>query len=102
MAATITQILHDDDQLEVPSPKSFQFDQPAGSIRWGLARGPILVVGDNAERRREFSVLMPDAELLEAGDRAAALMLLQRRDPPVALIDLGLSADPVMGSEDWP
>jgi two-component system, NtrC family, response regulator len=59
------------------------------------------VVGNNAERRREFSVLMPDAELLEAGDRAAALMLLQRRDPPVALIDLGLSPDPVVGSEGF-
>ena len=74
---------------------------PPAAYDGGIARGPILVVGNNAERRREFSVLMPDAELLEAGDRAAALMLLQRRDPPVALIDLGLSPDPVVGSEGF-
>ncbi|MFL5336864.1 MAG: PEP-CTERM-box response regulator transcription factor, partial [Geminicoccaceae bacterium] len=72
---------------------------PAAAHDGGIARGPILLVDSNTERRREFGAFIPDAELLEAGDRATALMLLQQRDPLVALIDLGLSPDPVAGSD---
>ena len=72
---------------------------PQAEYDGNVPRGPILLVDGDAQRRRDFRLLVADADLLEAGDRGTALALLHQQEPAVALIDLALPPGPIAGGE---
>src|SRR5258706_10411320 len=61
--------------------------------------GPLLIVEDDPELRRQLRWSFDGEEPLFAENREEALAALRRFEPPVVLQDLGLPPDPAGASE---
>jgi two-component system NtrC family response regulator len=61
----------------------------------------LLIVEDDQGLCSQYRWAFPDCEVLFAHERAAALTLIAREQPPVAIMDLGLPPDPDGVSEGF-
>ena len=65
------------------------------------AKSKLLILEDDEGLRSQYRWAFPDCEVLMAGTRSAAISIVNKESPPVAIMDLGLPPDPDGVSEGF-